>query len=499
MSWAGKRTDSDNNTGGIPYYVGQYVLLAGTGTRWGGGCFRATIEDIRADDDTVKVKYDDGGYKRFPRSEFVGILAGDADDDNSLAFGTRDFEWSDDVYNPVVQSKSELNSLHEQMNAAVRSRDFLLADELKQKVAVAQKAVYELHVAEGKLLAAVQRQDFLAANEIQKSIDAMHQREEKKNKLQRRATAIAAGKSAAEVLEAEKAPSNTKSVKEILKEASDRAMRGGLAGAGAMVVQVGSLMWMRTTMNYQYRYGSNFTTALKTLYKDGGIPRFYRGVGPALLQGPLSRFGDTAANVGMLAALDASENTRSLPVGVKTLAASASAAAFRIALMPVDTIKTMMQVEGKEGISKLKVKMRASGPSVFFHGALGASAATFAGHYPWFATYNTLDAAIPVPQEKLQKLGRNALLGFCSSVVSDTVSNSIRVLKTYRQTSEVKISYVECARNIVEEHGIGELFGRGLKTRLLANATQGIMFSVMWKYLDEVFRAPAAGGDSKAQ
>ena len=38
--------------------------------------------------------------------------------------------------------------------------------------------------------------------------------------------------------------------------------------------------------------------ALKHLYKEGGVVRFYRGLGPALLQGPLSRFGDTAANAG---------------------------------------------------------------------------------------------------------------------------------------------------------------------------------------------------------
>jgi hypothetical protein len=30
-----------------------------------------------------------------------------------------------------------------------------------------------------------------------------------------------------------------------------KAFTGGLAGASAMVVQVTSLMWMRTTMNYQ--------------------------------------------------------------------------------------------------------------------------------------------------------------------------------------------------------------------------------------------------------
>jgi len=84
----------------------------------------------------------------------------------------------------------------------------------------------------------------------------------------------------------------------ILSKAARRAGEGGLAGAAAMFINVGSLMWMRTTINYQYRYGTTTMVALRTLYKDGGIPRFYRGLLPALIQGPLSRFGDTAANTG---------------------------------------------------------------------------------------------------------------------------------------------------------------------------------------------------------
>jgi hypothetical protein len=90
------------------------------------------------------------------------------------------------------------------------------------------------------------------------------------------------------------------------------------------------------------RYGTSTTVAFQTLYKDGGIPRFYRGLIPALMQGPLSRFGDTAANTGMLAALDAFEETKNLPIGMKTIAASVSAGLFRILLMPVDTFKTTM-------------------------------------------------------------------------------------------------------------------------------------------------------------
>lgn len=51
----------------------------------------------------------------------------------------------------------------------------------------------------------------------------------------------------------------------------------------------------------------------------------------------------------------------------------------------------------------------------------------------WFYTYNELSAQLPQPHNLLQKLGRQALIGFCASVVSDTASNSLRVVKTYRQ------------------------------------------------------------------
>lgn len=203
-------------------------------------------------------------------------------------------------------------------------------------------------------------------------------------------------------------------------------------------------MWM------QYRYGTSTTAAAKILYKDGGVPRFYRGIVPALVQGPMSRFGDTAANVGVLTLMDSYDNTKDLNVGIKTLGASAGAACFRIFLTPVDTVKTMMQVEGKDGLPKLVAKVKQRGPLVFYHGALGSAAATFAGHYPWFATFNTLQASIPVPEEMLPQLTRNAAIGFTSSVVSDCISNSLRVLKTYRQTSEVSVVSRKCFANTLK-------------------------------------------------
>ena len=39
------------------------------------------------------------------------------------------------------------------------------------------------------------------------------------------------------------------------------------------------------------RYGAGTVDALRQLYAEGGIRRFYRGVAPALIEGPLIRWG----------------------------------------------------------------------------------------------------------------------------------------------------------------------------------------------------------------
>ena len=50
---------------------------------------------------------------------------------------------------------------------------------------------------------------------------------------------------------------------EVIKAALIKGAKGGTSGAAAMGVQVTTLMWMRTTMNYQYRYGTTTTEAMK--------------------------------------------------------------------------------------------------------------------------------------------------------------------------------------------------------------------------------------------
>lgn len=125
----------------------------------------------------------------------------------------------------------------------------------------------------------------------------------------------------------------------------------------AMVLQVLTLMPLRTVMNYQYRYGTTTTQAIKTLYADGGWTRYYQGLIAALVQGPVSRFGDTAANVGILALLQSNGFLKRLPALAKTIFASLAAACFRMILTPVDTVKTIMQTEGKAGLPILRARV----------------------------------------------------------------------------------------------------------------------------------------------
>lgn len=194
-----------------------------------------------------------------------------------------------------------------------------------------------------------------------------------------------------------------------LVSALKSAAGGGLAGAAAMVVQVLTLMPMRTIMNYQYRYGGGLKSAAVTLYEDGGYKRYYAGLAAALyvtpwtvslsffanlkltrfmirFQGPLSRFGDTAANAGILALL----SSLPWPVLVKTVAASVASACFRMTLTPIDTIKTTQQTQGgRAGLKLIRERIREQGVASMWYGALATAAATFVGHCEFLHVLHT--------------------------------------------------------------------------------------------------------------
>eukprot|EP01051_Picozoa_sp_SAG22_P008257 SAG22_NODE_618_length_8527_cov_6.070123_6_plen_312_part_00 len=293
-----------------------------------------------------------------------------------------------------------------------------------------------------------------------------------------------------------------KSLGTIVNEAFGSAFRGGLPGLVAMAIQVLALMWMRTLVNYQYSKGGTFMEGFSTLYAEGGIARFYNGFWPALIVGPLSRFGDVAANSGILSigANFGLDSPAMMPF--LTMAASGGAAAWRIIITPVQIIKTAMQVNGAAGLGIVAKKMATDGPLTLWDGAMGTMGATWLGHYPWFLVYNALTAAFPdkdkdgnpIKISKFGKLAKRAAIGFCSSFVSDCVSNGLRVITTAKQTSTESVGYLQIASTIIADGGGGlaglwTLIGRGLLTKIISNGISAMLFSVLWKYFEDKLKA----------
>jgi hypothetical protein len=173
------------------------------------------------------------------------------------------------------------------------------------------------------------------------------------------------------LLSQQEARSNPSSFSEILKKAGKIGMGGGVPGFVAGVVQVLSLMWLRTVMNYQCRYGASFLQTLRILYSEGGIPRFYRGLSFALIQAPLARFVATAANDGVETLLASLKITQTWGPGRSTVIASIIVGMWRIILMPIDTCKTVLQVDSVEGFRNLMRKVKAGKIYVLYQGKSG--------------------------------------------------------------------------------------------------------------------------------
>ena len=128
-----------------------------------------------------------------------------------------------------------------------------------------------------------------------------------------------------------------------------------------------------------------------------------------------------------------------------------------------------------------KYAIKAGKVMVLYEGALASAGAAIVGHYPWFFTYSTLQASSWIHRWIPSKLLANAAIGFVASIVSDTVTNALRVIKTTKQAmaSKHNTGYVEIVRMVVAADGWKGLFGRGLRTRILTNAIQSILFTVV--------------------
>lgn len=268
------------------------------------------------------------------------------------------------------------------------------------------------------------------------------------------------------------------------QQANDVALRHGLYGAIAGSVQVVSLMWLRTIVNYQYRYGVSTGDAVQALYNEGGIFRFYRGMPLALIQNPLMKFGAVAANEGSKVLVSHFGGVmRNSPFLTSSLGTFFSIL-WKLLLVPIETIKTVLQVDGSIGFQRLMKEVLSGNILRLYSGSLATIISTLLSHYPWFYVHNVLDQFISKSEVPINSIARSAFIGFVASVVSDCVSNFIRVVKTLKQTlGGDETEFVRIVQQMYEENGIWGLAGRGLPTRIVANGLQSIVFVVVWKLI----------------
>lgn len=241
----------------------------------------------------------------------------------------------------------------------------------------------------------------------------------------------------------------------------------------AMFVQVSLLYPIRTVINYQYTNGYSFSSSLKFLYKQEGIKRFYRGFIPGLIQGPLIKSGDLYINSYI------KNNLHIDDIVIKTFFSSIIGSGYRCFFIPIDTVKTSLQIHNN--FNPLKEKINKRGVLSLYNGVLPLYVGNFLSHYPWFLTYNLLDDKLPV-YDGNKKIIRNGFLGFCCSATSDICVNFFKILKVNKQTHKnVNIDYPEIIKEIYLKEGLKGVLFRGLFTKIIGNGLQNMLFMILWK------------------
>lgn len=212
-----------------------------------------------------------------------------------------------------------------------------------------------------------------------------------------------------------------------------------------------------------------------------------------------------------------------MPTILQTAVSSLGVASFRLLYYPLDTAKTILQVEGRHGIQMLRAKLGREGISSLYHGATFSILGASLRHTLWFGTYNVLASLVEqrkahhasqvaqhlddgapavsglnVKETSLHQILTNAGIGLACSLVTDLVGNPLSMLKAYRQTQETNATYVTIAREIVRQHGLAALFTRGLGTRIWVDALNSIVFTVAWRILvkDEHLHKSHGGSSS---
>ena len=295
----------------------------------------------------------------------------------------------------------------------------------------------------------------------------------------------------------------------------------GTSGAGAMYVNIFSLMWLYTTIAYQNVKGCSSYEAIQRLYSQGGIRRFYKGLIPAMLIGPMCRFGDTFSNHVVLHTFDdCLYCCQDFSIAFKTLPASILSAMYRLCIFPIDTLMTINQVKGcsfHSGLRRIFKKLQVTGVKGIYDGAGVSFAGNILSHWTWFTTYNYLNSAfdakphlnsnknmndkykqqcrcysseldfdeISVSSHRHRHFClRNGIFGLFASITSDCLCNIFYVMKTNKQ---LNLKITSNSQVISKTGGWKRTIGRSLPLRIMGSGLQGFIFSISWSFFQSLW------------
>eukprot|EP00471_Norrisiella_sphaerica_P010668 CAMPEP_0184502798 /NCGR_PEP_ID=MMETSP0113_2-20130426/51252_1 /TAXON_ID=91329 /ORGANISM="Norrisiella sphaerica, Strain BC52" /LENGTH=234 /DNA_ID=CAMNT_0026892131 /DNA_START=334 /DNA_END=1038 /DNA_ORIENTATION=- len=224
---------------------------------------------------------------------------------------------------------------------------------------------------------------------------------------------------------------------------------------------------------------------IRALWADGGLFRFYRGYGFAMLNAPIIRGGSTASNQASLTFLDSLD--RDIPLWFETVCSASLAAIWKVTFTPLDMLQTTLQVGGSVGKADVAKKIKKQGILVLWHGSSALYASALVGNFSWFAVYNSLNRQWINHEDKSRQLIRDGSIGILATFASDVSTNSLEVLKTHRQTTRHSVGYIQAFSEIVGSDGLIGLVTRGLRVRLLTNCFQGAFFTIVWNNLQRKY------------
>ena len=234
----------------------------------------------------------------------------------------------------------------------------------------------------------------------------------------------------------------------------------------ASAIQGPALFWIKPIIKSQYVYGGTLKESYLFLKKDGGFFRFYRGFLPAVLKSGIGRTSDITIYTHVTKKYNNNKYFSSLLSG-------SLSALVKIAILPLDTLSNVYQVHGKDGYKHVRGNL--------YRGALAYGAIHCISGSSWLLSYSHIKNWNLFENKNINYL----FTGFTCSLITDTIINPLRVIKTHKQAFSTNQSYFQIIKKMIGGNS-NSGFYRGYRTRLTYNAINGSLFVLLWQNLEMI-------------